>query len=179
MMVPPPPPTPSNKPSVETQEPIANTSYDIGDFSFTIPTTPKPAVLATGALYKKESRPSTGSDEERHLIAAICADSKSHYKLLTVSKNDPDMLKTTYSLTKLINLTKNHFTKYDLANPFRLVYPMASPNEHVLKLDISGKPRTSDLWTNYHHLTAKEVADSCTYYYTYGNDNVTHVISTL
>ena len=172
------PPTPDAK-EVISLVPPPPPSYNVGNFSFKVPIKAIAPVVATGALYKKESRPKAGSDEERHLIVAICVDTKSPYRLLSTSKTDPNMLKTTYSLTKLITLTKNHLTKYDLADPWRLVFPMASPNAHALVLNPHGKPQTSDLWTDYHRVTPKQVAASCTFYYTYGDDQHTNIISTL
>ena len=59
------------------------TIHNVGNFSFTVPTKAKPPVVVTGALFKKEHRPAEGSDEERRLILAICADIKSTYELLT------------------------------------------------------------------------------------------------
>ena len=153
-------------------------TLDVGNFSFIVPTKAKTSVLVTGALFKKEHRPAEGSEDERHLILAICADLKSTYELLTTSSKDPNMLKTTYSLSKLITNTKNHFIKYDLADPFLLVYPMAKPNTHALKLKSIGVPTTTDLWTEFHRVTADDVAASCTYYHLYG-DSSTNIDRTL
>jgi len=170
----PPPPT-----AEQTRLNILKAStLDVGNFSFIVPTKAKPPVVVTGALFKKEHRPAEGSDEERHLILAICADLKSSYELLTTSSKDPNMLKTTYSLSKLITNTKNHFTKFDLADPFLLVHPMAKPNTHALKLKSAGVPITTDLWSEFHRVTADDVAASCTYYHLYG-DPSTNVDRTL
>ena len=150
----------------------------VGNFSFTVPTKAKAPVVVTGALFQKEHRPSAGSDEERHLILAICADLNSTYELLTTSSKDPNMLKTTYSLSKLITTTKNHFIKFDLSDPFLLVHPMAKPNTHALKLKSATVPITTDLWTEYHRVSVDEVAASCTYYHLYG-DVATNIDTTL
>ena len=156
------------------------TIHSVGNFSFTVPTKAKTPVVVTGALFKKEHRPAEGSDEERRLILAICADIKSTYELLTTSKNNPNMLKTIYSLSKLITNTKNHFIKFDLADPFLLVHPMAGPNGHVLKLKSASDPTpiTTNLWTQYHSISPKVVAASCTYYHLY-SDTKTNVDTTL
>ena len=174
-------------PTSTSPEPVPNlddislgpSTLSVGNFSFAVPTKAKVAVVVTGALFKKESRPTTGSDEERHLIAAICSDTKSKYALLSTSKTDPNMLQTTYSLTKLTNLTKKHLVKFDLSDPWCLVFPMAYPNAHALQLDSPTSPRTADLWTDYHRVTPQQVVSSCTYYYTYGDDSTTSIISTL
>ena len=57
----------------------------VGNFLSTVPTIEKAHVVVTGALFQKEHSPTAGSDEERHLILAICADLKSIYELLTTS----------------------------------------------------------------------------------------------
>jgi len=150
----------------------------VGNFSFTVPTKEKTPITVTGALYKKENRPIAGSDEERHLILGICADLKSTYELLTTSSKDPNMLKTTYSLSKLITTTNNHFIKFDLSDPFLLVHPMAKPNTHALKLKSATVPITTDLWTEYHRVSVDKVAASCTYYHLYG-DVATNIDTTL
>ena len=157
---------------------LKQSTLAVGNFAFTVPTEAKTPVTVTGALFQKEHRPSAGSDEERHLILAICANLKSTYELLTVSSKDPNMLKTIYSLLKLITTTKNHFIKFDLSDPFLLVHPMAKPNTHALKLKMAGVPTTTDLWTEYHLVSADEVAASCTYYHLYG-DPSTNIDRTL
>ena len=171
--LPPPPTQQEHRRNMQQQAKLA-----VGNFSFTVPTKEKTPITVTGALYKKENRPIAGSDEERHLILGICADLKSTYELLTTSSKDPNMLKTTYSLSKLITTTKNHFIKFDLSDPFLLVHPMAKPNTHALKLKSANNPITTDLWTEFHRVSANEVAASCTYYYLYG-DSTTNIDRTL
>ena len=53
---------------------LKQSTLAVGNFAFTVPTEAKTPVTVTGALFQKEHRPSAGSDEERHLILAICTD---------------------------------------------------------------------------------------------------------
>ena len=70
--------------------------------------------------------------------------------------------------------------KYDAADNFKIIEPMAAPNSHTLVLDYSTNgPKTTDLWTFPHNVLTKEVADFSTYYFLYGNNHVTDIQSSM
>ena len=56
---------------------------------------------------------------------------------------------------------------------------MASLNDHALELASTGSPLSKEIWTDYHRVTPSEVARSCTYYFTYGDDQKNRIITTF
>jgi hypothetical protein len=142
-------------------------SITIGGISIRIASEEK-ARSTTGALYTKEIRKSYDDDKKGKLdlLKLVQSRQQQPYVAISISVNDPEKLLNHYSLSKLNKECHRNLTKYDLAGPFKIVFPIAleGPTRGQLKTDASGNYISHNILDNCLRVTAQQVADSSRWY---------------
>jgi hypothetical protein len=118
----------------------------------------------TGALYTKTIRETYDDDKKGKLDLLKLVQSKQQqpYSAISISVNDPEKLLNHYSLSKLNKECCRNLAKYDLVAPFNIFFPTVPGGAALLFND--GALVTHDLFSNTHHVTAQQVADSSRWY---------------
>eukprot|EP00536_Pseudo-nitzschia_multiseries_P004788 jgi/Psemu1/285350/fgenesh1_pg.82_\ len=128
---------------------LANTSmsvsYITGNLSIRADAARPNPVASSSVAYSIQKGPVIGPKEEHDLIN----------------------LTSTLNLSSRISYTRDAFSRTDLLGAFSIVYPV-TPGSVALQLSKGGiTPKKADLFTNYRHLNAMDVANSCAWYSTY------------
>jgi hypothetical protein len=134
-------------------EPEQNTDYNVG------------------VVISKSNRPEPGSDGERKLIDNLCKNQYTNYKRPETSMKSIERLLQSRSILDTIEATETILTKYDMKEPFTIVFPADPTLKRVtLKLKIDGSGiQTVNVLTDFRRLTTKEVALSCAWWNLHGN----------
>jgi hypothetical protein len=109
----------------EKENIMPTTTYKIGGveiaFDNDIPT--KNTDYNVGVMISKEDRPDSGSDVERKLINSLCKNQYTKYKKAETSMKSVERLRQNRSIMDTIEATKNVLSKFDIKDPFTIVYP--------------------------------------------------------
>ena len=82
------------------------------------------------------------------------------YDLVTVAVDDPEALKNTYDLGRMLQASKDRLTTYDMLEPFNILIPDKDDPEDMSKME------TKNLFTMHSEITMKQVAASNKFYAT-------------
>jgi hypothetical protein len=89
--------------------------------------------------------------------------------LVNVTIKDPKKMVHNFSLTKLLKETERMWRLYDIVT-FMITTLVLDANGNVtneLENEDTGNPIARNLFTDYHHISIKEVAESCHFYNEY------------
>ena len=122
-------------------------------------------------LHPKIKRKDLTEEQRMKLIETIQSKQQTKYHAITISINDPEKMTTTYSLANLLKENQRNLAKYDLLDPYNIIYPETGcfeefhPNEGTLRTDTGTEGyKTSNLFADYLRITPESVAASSKYY---------------
>jgi hypothetical protein len=135
----------------------------LGGIKYKLEATPKPAQLASVALYTKASRAKLDIKEKTDLFERATAKKlQTKFTMMNLKLDDPDKLNDTYNLASAIDQMKENHLKYDLHDVFNVLIIDPKDPTNVLK--------QVDLYTNYGSVTIDNVAKSNRFYSTMVRD---------
>ena len=157
----------------EPEETIMATTYSLGGMSleFNVDEPVQNADYEVGVMISKANRPDHGSDLERRLIEGICKNQYGKYKRAETSMKSIERLLQSRSIMDTISGTDTILEKYDMKEPFTIVFPSdPTLKRHALLMnaDNSG-PKTINLLKEFWTVTEKEVALSCAWWNVHGH----------
>ena len=137
----------------DTDKPTQNTDYNIG------------------VMIAKEDRPDAGSDIERKLIESLCKNQYTKYKKAETSMKSVERLLQSRSIMDTIEATETVLNKFDMKDPFTIVYPVDATLDRValkMKADGSGI-RSLEVLSDFRQVSTEEVALSCAWWNLHGH----------
>jgi hypothetical protein len=158
----------------ETEQSIMpTTTYTIGgvEFEFDNDTPTQNTDYNVGVMISKEDRPDPGSDIERKLIESLCKNQYTKYKKAETSMKSVERLLQSRSIMDTIEATENVLNKFDMKDPFTIVYPEDTTLARVaLKMNANGSGiRSLELLSDFRQVSIEEVALSCAWWNLHGH----------
>ena len=143
-------------------------SYTLNGITITVNPTAVPR--KEGAIYTKAKRKALDESERMKLLESVQAKQQTLFHSINVSVNDPEKMTNTYSLANLLAENKRNLAKYDLLDVYTIVdtvdgtFDKNSTDYGKLKINSSGEPASTKLFTDYLRLTPSRVAASSNWY---------------
>jgi hypothetical protein len=157
---------------------MTSTTYTIGgikiEFDTDTPTPTQDTDYNVSVMIAKEDRPAAGSDVERKLIKSLCRNQYTkHKKAETSMKSIERLLQSlqSRSIMDKIEATETILIKFDMKDPFIIVYPEdPTLNKVSLKMMSNGSGiRSLNLPMDFRQVTVEEVALSCAWWNVHGH----------
>ena len=149
------------------------TTYKIGgvEIVFDNETPTQNTDYNVGVMIAKEDRPAFGSDIERKLIESLCKTQYTKYKKAETSMKSVERLLQSRSIMDTIESTENVLIKFDMKEPFTIVYPEDTTLKRVaLKMNASNSGiRSLDILSDFRQVSIAEVALSCAWWNLHGH----------
>jgi hypothetical protein len=123
--------------------------------------------LTAGRLYKKETRPTEGSKEEKELLTDIKTNHYPKYKVMNISFKDPEKLASNLSILENLTYTEQLMIEYNMEDPFKICFPNSTTSLASLEVDASNKPIFQNLFADHRDITVEQVALSNRWYSRY------------
>jgi flagellar biosynthesis regulator FlaF len=122
-------------------------------------------------MISKEDRPDSGSDIERKLIESLCKNQYTKYKKAETSMKSIERLLQSRSIMDTIEATETVLNKFDMKDPFTIVYPEDKTLARVaLKMKANGSGiRSLEILSDFRQVTIDEVALSCSWWNLHGH----------
>jgi hypothetical protein len=163
----------TEKEGKEKENIMPTTTYKIGgvEIAFDNDTPTQNTDYNVGVMISKEDRPDSGSDVERKLIESLCKNQYTKYKKAETSMKSVERLLQSRSIMDTIEATENVLTKFDMKDPFTIVYPEDETLARVaLKMKANGSGiRSLEILSDFRQVTIEEVALSCAWWNLHGH----------
>jgi hypothetical protein len=152
---------------------MPTTTYKIGgvEIAFDNDTPTQNTDYNIGVMISKEDRPDSGSDIERKLIESLCKNQYTKYKKAETSMKSIERLLQSRSIMDTIEATETVLNKFDMKDPFTIVYPEDKTLARVaLKMKANGSGiRSLEILSDFRQVTIDEVALSCSWWNLHGH----------
>jgi hypothetical protein len=152
---------------------MPTTTYKIGgvEIAFDNDTPAQNTDYNIGVMISKEDRPDSGSDIERKLIESLCKNQYTKYKKAETSMKSIERLLQSRSIMDTIEATETVLNKFDMKDPFTIVYPEDKTLARVaLKMKANGSGiRSLEILSDFRQVTIDEVALSCSWWNLHGH----------
>jgi hypothetical protein len=135
----------------DQEEPDQNTDYEVG------------------VVISKANRPAAGSDDERKLVEGLCKNQYPKFKKAETSMKSVERLLQSRGIMDTIGGTSTLLNKYDMQEPFTVVYPEDPTLKRVALQMEGGVLKTTNLLHDFRKVTKEEVALSCKWWNLHGH----------
>ena len=135
-----------------TEEPTQNTDYEVG------------------VVISKQNRPTPGTDDETKLVERLCKNQYPKFKKAETSMKSVERLLQSRGIMDTIDGTTTLLDKYDMKEPFTVVFPTDPTLTKVaLAMNSDGTTvKTINLLVGFRKVTKTEVALSCAWWNLHG-----------
>jgi hypothetical protein len=152
---------------------MTSTTYTIGgiEIEFDTDTPTQNTDYNVGVMIAKEDRPAAGSDVERKLIESLCRNQYTKYKKAETSMKSVKRLLQSRSIMDTIEATETILIKFDMKDPFIIIYPEDPTLRRVSHKMLSNGIgiRSLNLLMDFCQVTVEEVALSCAWRNVHGH----------
>lgn len=123
------------------------------------------------ALYSKDTRKNLDHDSRMSFTRLIESNQQTPFKIVNTSINDPDKVKSIFSLRTQLEDCQRNLQKYALLEVFTVVYPLDKAFDATNPNYGQVKTNGTDLFKHYRTVTPTDVAESSRWYATFSHED--------